>query len=58
MNRCRKQNYGPFSNSLLSWHLSRPIIRGGGDFVSFFSTQGPSFALKRCPRGGDFDGKN
>ena len=31
---------------------------GSGDFVSFFPTRGPSFALKSCPQGGDFDGKN
>ena len=30
---------------------------GGGDFVSFFRPGGRSFALKSCPRGGDFDGK-
>ena len=30
---------------------------GGGDFVSFFRRGGRSFALKSCPRGGDFDGK-
>ena len=29
---------------------------GGGDFVSFFPPGGGSFALKSCPRGGDFDG--
>ena len=29
----------------------------GGDFVSFFRPGGRSFALKSCPRGGDFDGK-
>ena len=31
---------------------------GGGDFVSFFRPGGRSFALKNCPQGGDFDGKN
>ena len=31
---------------------------GGGDFVSFFLPGGRSFALKSCPWGGDFDGKN
>ena len=60
MNRCRKfgnkQNYVPFS--LIYWHLSRQIMPGGGDFVSFFSTRGRSLALKSCPWGGDFDGKN
>ena len=30
---------------------------GGGDFVSFFPTRGLSFALKSCPRGGDFEGE-
>ena len=30
---------------------------GGGDFASFFRPGGRSFALKSCPRGGDFDGK-
>ena len=29
----------------------------GGDFVSLFRPGGRSFALKNCPRGGDFDGK-
>ena len=31
---------------------------GGEDFVSFFRPGGRSFALKSCPQGGDFDGKN
>ena len=31
---------------------------GGGDFFSLFLPEGRSFALKSCPRGGDFDGKN
>ena len=31
---------------------------GGGDFVSFFRPGDRSFALKSCPWGGDFDGKN
>ena len=31
---------------------------GGGDFVSFFRPGGRGFALKSCPRGRDFDGKN
>ena len=31
---------------------------GGGDFVSFFRPGAGSFALKSCPRGGDFDGRN
>ena len=31
---------------------------GDGDFCFVFSTQGRSFALKSCPEGGDFDGKN
>ena len=30
---------------------------GGGDFVSSFRPLGRRFALKSCPRGGDFDGK-
>ena len=30
----------------------------GGDFVSFFRPGFRSFALKSCPSGGDFDGKN
>ena len=30
----------------------------GGIFVSFFRPWGRRFALKSCPRGGDFDGKN
>ena len=30
----------------------------GGDFVSLFRLGGWRFALKNCPRGGDFDGKN
>ena len=28
---------------------------GGGDFVSFLLPGGQSFALKSCPRAGDFD---
>ena len=31
---------------------------GGGDFVSFCRSGDRSFALKSCPRGGDFDEKN
>ena len=31
---------------------------GGGDSASFFRPGGQSFALKTCPRGGDFDGEN
>ena len=31
---------------------------GGGDFCFVFLTRGRSFALKSCPGGGDFDGKN
>ena len=33
---------------------------GGGDFCFVFSTRGlgGDFALKSCPGGGDFDGKN
>ena len=34
------------------------IVPGGGDFVWFFRSGGRRFALKICPRGGDFDGKN
>ena len=30
---------------------------GGGNFVSFVTPGGRSFALKSCPWGGDFDGK-
>ena len=30
---------------------------GGGDFL-FFRPGGQSFALKSCPQGMDFDGKN
>ena len=37
---------------------TRQIMPGGGDFVSFFRPRGRSFALKSCPRGEDFDGKN
>ena len=42
---------------ILAFEL-RQIMPGGGDFVSFFRPGGRSFALKSCPRGGDFDGKN
>ena len=31
---------------------------GGGDSVSFSRPGGRSFALKSCPRGGDFGGEN
>ena len=34
------------------------IMPEGGDFVSLCRPGGRSFALKNCPRGGDFDGKN
>ena len=55
MNYCRKfgnkQNYVPFSNSLISWHLSRQIMPGGGHFVSFSSTQGPEFCTEKLSPG-------
>ena len=31
---------------------------GGGDLFYFFQPSGRSFALKSCPRGGDFDEKH
>ena len=34
------------------------LCPGVGDFVSFFSTRGPEFALESCSWGGDFDRKN
>ena len=34
------------------------LCPGVGIFVSFFQPRGWSFALKSCPRGGDFDGEN
>ena len=37
---------------------AREVMPWGGDFVSFFRPGGRSFALKSCPLGGDFDGKN
>ena len=56
MNSCgkfgNKQNYVPFS--LISWHLSRKIMPGGGDFVSFFSTQGPEFCTEKLSPGWGF----
>ena len=34
------------------------LCPGMGIFVSFLRPGGQSFALKSCPGGGDFDGKN
>ena len=42
------KNYVPFS--LISWHLSRQIMLGGWEFVSYFRPVGRSFALKSCPQ--------
>ena len=47
-----------FPFSLIIDIQTREVMPGGGDFVSFFRPGGRSFALKNCPRGGDFDGKN
>ena len=47
-----EQNYVPFS--LISWHLSRQIMPGGGDFVSFFSTRGPEFCTEKLSPGRGF----
>ena len=41
----------------LAFELGK-LCPGVGIFVSFFRPGGRSYALKSCPRGGDFDGKN
>ena len=65
---CQMENYGKFGKKLLLENYvpfsliidirTREVMPGGGDFVSFFRPGGQSFALKNCPWGGDFDGKN
>ena len=62
---CQTDNYGKFWRKVCSyrimvlfhWYIgiwTRQIMPGGGDFVLFFLLGGRSFALKSCPRGGDF----
>ena len=46
-----------FFIDILAFELGK-LCPGGLDFVSFFLPGGQSFALKSCPQGGDFDGKN
>ena len=43
-------------SDILAFELGK-YARGWG-FCFVFSTRGRSFALKSCPRGADFDGKN
>ena len=45
------------SIDLLAIELSK-LCPGVGIFVSFYRPEGRSFALKNCPGGRDFDGKN
>ena len=52
-----------FYKIMFLFHLSlgirtRQVMPGGGDFCFVFSTRSPEFAMKSCPGGGDFDGKN
>ena len=42
---------------LLAFELGK-LCPGVGIFASFFRPGDRSFALKSCPGGGDFDGKN
>ena len=62
-------NYGKFGKKLLFIELCPFLIEllafepgklcpGVGIFCFVFFTRGQSFALKSCPRGRDFDGKN
>ena len=62
-------NYGKFGKKLLFIELCSFFIDllafelgklcpGVEIFVLFFQPGGQSFALKSCPGGGDFDGKN
>ena len=46
-----------FFIDLLAFEVGK-LCPGVGIFVSFFRPGGRSFALKSCPGGGDFDGKN
>ena len=46
-----------FFIDLLTFELGN-LCLGVGIFVSFFRPGGRSFALKSCPGGGDFDGKD
>ena len=46
-----------FHIDLLAFELGK-LCLGVGIFVSFFQPGGRSFALKSCPGGRDFDGKN
>ena len=42
---------------VLAFELGK-LCPGVGIFASFFRPGGRRFALKSCPGGGDFDGKN
>ena len=42
---------------ILAFELGK-LCPGVGILFHFFRHRGRSFALKSCPRGGDFDGKN
>ena len=42
---------------ILAFELGK-LCPGVGILFRFFRPGGRSFALKNCPRGGDFDGKN
>ena len=42
---------------ILAFELGK-LCQGVGILFRFFRPRGRSFALKTCPRGGDFDGKN
>ena len=42
---------------ILAFELGK-LCPGVGILFRFFQPGGQSFALKGCPRGGDFDGKN
>ena len=46
-----------FSIDLLAFEVGK-LCPGVGIFVSFFRPGGQSFALKSCPEGRDFGGKN
>ena len=46
-----------FFIDLLAFELGK-FCPGVVTFVSFFQPGGRSVALKSCPRGGDFEGKN
>ena len=55
--KCAPIELWPYFIDILAYELGK-LCPGMGIFFRFFRPDGRSFALKSCPRSGDFDGKN